>query len=51
MIFDYSCCDFCPYDFEFSTMSGTVCEGCDKFKAEKELLSALCGSESNALKA
>ena len=45
MMFDYSCCDFCPYDSESSTMSGTVCEGCDNWKAEKELLSAIFVSE------
>ncbi len=34
-MFDYSCCDFCPYDTEYSTSSGTVCENCDAIKAER----------------
>ena len=44
MAFEYSCCDLCPYDSEYSTLSSTVCEGCDKLKAEKELLATIFGS-------
>ena len=32
---DYSCCDFCPYDTEYVTSSGTVCENCETLKAER----------------
>lgn len=32
---DYSCCDFCPYDAEYSTSFGTVCENCESIKAER----------------
>ncbi len=32
---DYSFCDFCPYDTEYSTSFGTVCENCKSIKAER----------------
>lgn len=37
MMFDYSCCDFCPYDTEYSTSSGSVCENCKAKAAERKL--------------
>lgn len=37
-MFDYSCCDFCPYDTEYETSSGTVCENCQAIKLERERL-------------
>lgn len=37
-MFDYSVCDFCPYDAEYSTYFGDVCESCQAIKAERALL-------------
>lgn len=33
---DYSVCDFCPYAAEYTTSSGTVCENCERLKAERK---------------
>ena len=41
MMFDYSCCDFCPYDAEYSTYFGNVCESCQAIKAERALFSRM----------
>ena len=37
MMFDYSCCDFCPYDTEYTTGSGSVCQNCQAKAAERKL--------------
>lgn len=37
-MFDHSVCDFCPYDTEYSTVSGNVCESCQARQAERELM-------------
>lgn len=42
-MFDYSCCDFCPYDTEYSTYSGNVCECCEAKKLERERLRRIAG--------
>lgn len=41
MLFDYSCCDLCPYDVENSTYNGTVCENCQAKAAERRLFSMM----------
>lgn len=38
-MFDYSCCDFCPYDVENSTYNGNVCECCERKALERQYLS------------
>lgn len=45
MLFDYSCCDFCPYDTEYNTMSGTVCESCQAKAAERRINSMMADLE------
>ena len=46
-MFNYSCCDFCPYDTEYSTSSGTVCESCDAIKAERRLCRMIADLETD----
>lgn len=43
VMFDYSCCDFCPYDTEYVTSSGTVCESCQAIKAERQRCRQIAG--------
>ena len=44
MMFDYSCCDFCPYDVENTTYNGTVCENCQAKARERKFLSMFAGA-------
>lgn len=46
-MFNYSCCDLCPYDAEYSTSSGTVCENCEAIKAERQLCRIMADLETD----
>lgn len=41
MSFNYSCCDFCPFDYEHSFYFGEICENCQAKEAERRLLSKM----------
>lgn len=43
-MFDYSCCDFCPYGLDDP---GTVCENCAAIKAERRLCRMIADLESD----
>lgn len=41
-MFDYSCCDLCPYDID----GGTVCESCEALKAQRRLSQMMADLET-----
>lgn len=43
-----SSCDFCPYNTEYSTSSGTVCENCECLKAERRRNRMMVALESDS---
>lgn len=42
IMFDYSCCDLCPYDID----GGTVCESCEALKAQRRLSQMMADLET-----